>query len=72
MRRITRLVVLGPELRPLGAALLGVWAGASRSALGAAGVVLLVGPVGGGPVGQGGHRPRAKCATMTRVSWSAT
>jgi hypothetical protein len=49
MRRITRLVVLGPELRPLGAALLGVWACACRPALGAGGVVLLVGPVGGGP-----------------------
>ena len=55
MRRITRLVVLVPELRPLGAALLGVWACACRSALRAGGVVLLVGPVGGGSVGRGGH-----------------
>lgn len=53
MRRITRLVVLGPELRPLGAALLGVWACAGRAALGAGGVVGLVGFVGSGPVGRG-------------------
>lgn len=53
MRRITRLLIGAPELRPLGAALLGVWACAGRSALGAGGVVVLVGPVGGGPVGRG-------------------
>ena len=55
MRRITRLLIGAPELRPLGAALLGVWACAGRPALGADGVVLLVGPVGCGPVGRGGH-----------------
>ena len=43
-----------PELRPLGAALLGVWACACRSAVRAGGVVLLVGRVGGGPFGWGG------------------
>jgi hypothetical protein len=37
------------------AALLGVWACAGRPALGAGCVVVLVGPVGGGPVGWGGH-----------------
>jgi hypothetical protein len=58
MRRITRLLIGAPELRPHGAALLGVWACACRSALGAGGVVLLVGPVGGGPVGWGGHGAR--------------
>lgn len=52
MRRITRLLIGAPELRPYGAALLGVWACACRPALGAGGVVLLVGPVGGGPVGR--------------------
>ncbi len=52
MRRITRLLIGAPELRPLGAALLGVWACACRAALGAGGVVVLVGPVGGGPVGR--------------------
>ena len=53
MRRITRLLIGAPELRPIGAALLGVWACAGRSAVRAGGVVLLVGPVGGGPVGRG-------------------
>ena len=53
MRRITRLLIGAPELRPIGAALLGVWACACRAAVGAACVVLLVGPVGGGPVGRG-------------------
>ena len=60
MRRFSRLVVLAPELRPLGAALLGVWACACRSALGAGGVVLLVGPVGSGPVGRG-HETSNRC-----------
>ena len=61
MRRITRLAVLAPELRPLGAALLGVWACAGRSALGAGGVVLLVGRVCCGPVGRGGHKVHPSC-----------
>ena len=44
-----------PQSCALGAALLGVWACACRSAVRAGGVVLLVGPVGCGPVGRGGH-----------------
>lgn len=55
MRRITRLVVLVPELRPLGAALLGGWACACRPALGAGCVVVLVGPVCGLPGWEGCH-----------------
>ena len=65
MRRITRLVVLGPELRPLGAALLGVWACACRPALVAGGVVVLVSPVGCGPVGRGHLNPR----TAASMRW---
>ena len=65
MRRITRLLIGAPELRPLGAALLGVWACACRSALGAGCVVLLVGPVGGGPVGRG-HR---NLRTAASIRW---
>lgn len=61
MRRFSRLVVLAPELRPLGAALLGVWACACRAAVGAGGVVGLVGFVGSGPVGRG-HGSRNKKA----------
>ena len=58
MRRVTRLLIGAPELRPLGASLLGVWACACRSALGAGGVVVLVGFVGSGPVGRGHLNPR--------------
>ena len=65
MRRITRLLIGAPELRPLWAALLGVWACACRSALGAGCVVVLVGPVGGGPVGLGQLNPR----TAASMRW---
>ena len=65
MRRITRLLIGAPELRPLGAALLGVWACAGRSALGAGCVVVLVGPVGGGPAWRG-HR---NLRTAASIRW---
>ena len=51
------------------AALLGVWAGACRAALGAGCVVVLVGPVGGGPVdcGHGARNEKAPaCGAVDR------
>ena len=65
MRRITRLLIGCPELMPGLAALMGVWACACRPALGAGCVVVLVGPVGGGPVGLG-HRNLRTAASMRR------
>ncbi len=64
-RRITRLLIGAPELRPLWAALLGVWACACRAALGAGCVVLLVGPVGGGPAGRG----HCNLRTAASIRW---
>lgn len=71
VRRITRLLIGAPELRPLGAALLGVWACAGCPALGAGGVVLLVGPVGCGPVSclHGSRNEKAPtCGAVDRQS----